>query len=189
MALVGTFSLIYFKQGKRNLTFAACTTPSYPARIHVDHIDPTTYKKGVLPEIQGPTTWDVLDWEIYKERRNPTTSSVKIGQKLGISYDTVLVRYKKILNDCQIWMPFFPKGYKKYVPFVLTLKTDYETGILNELKKLDRSSYIYKVDNTLILTLFFDKRLEIDSFLQLEKRGVIHDLCVSFPLKFHNKFW
>ena len=72
---------------------------------------------------------------------------------------------------------------------VITLKTDYEIGILSELKKLNRSSYVYKFDETLILTLFFDRHLEIDSFLKLHKKGLIHDLRVSYPLRFKNAFW
>ena len=189
MALAGAYSLMYFKRGEKNLTFTTCIYPSYPARISFDQIDPTAYKKGALPELQKPQKWDALDWKIYKERNDPTRSSVKIGQKLGISYDTVLTRYKKILKECQIWMPFFPRGYYQYVPYVLMMKTAYEIGLINELKKLDRSSYVYKVDDTLILTLFFDSRLEIESFLQLEKKRAIHDLRVSFPLRTYNEFW
>lgn len=186
MALAGAYSLIYFKKGKRNLTFTACTLPSIPALIHFDEIDPTKYGKGKLPEMHKPENWDELDWKIYKERRDPLKSSVEIGEKLGISYQTVLTRFRKILQDCQIWIPFFPKGYDNYVPYVLSLKTEYELGLVSELKKLDRSNYIYKIDDTLILTLFFDRRLEINSFLRLEKKGAIHDLRVSFPLSHDN---
>ncbi len=188
-ALSGAHSLIYFRKGPKNLTFVACTTPSYPAQIHFDEIDITTYPKGVLPEMSSPKTWDDLDWKIYMERNDPTESSVKIGEKLGVTCRTVLTRFKKILEDCQIWIPFFPNGYANYVPYIVTLRTEYETGILHELKKLDRSSYVYKADGTLILTLFFDRRLEIDGFLELHEKGLIHDVCVSYPLKSYSKFW
>ena len=136
-----------------------------------------------------PGNWDELDWRIYTERKDPTRSSVKIGENLGVTFTTVMTRYKKILKDCGIWIPFFPNGYSKYIPYVITLRTDYETGILSELKKLDRSSYVYKFEETLILTLFFDGHLEIDSFLKLHKKGLIHDLRVSYPLRSNNVFW
>lgn len=188
-ALSGAYSLIYFKRGGKNLTFVTCTTPSYPALTSFTEIDITTYRKGELPEMQPPQSWDQLDWKIYELRRNPLTSSVKIGEKLGVTFQTVLTRYKNILKNCEIWLPFFPNEYANYVPYMVTLKTDYETGILSELKKLDRSSYLYKFDSTLVLTLFFDKHLEIDSFLNLEKIGMIHDLRVSYPLISYNKLW
>ena len=139
--------------------------------------------------MHSPRNWDELDWKIFVERRNPLESSVQIGKKLGVTFQTVLTRYKNILRDCTIWIPFFPLGYSHYVPYVVTFKTDYEIAILSELKKLDRSNYLYKIDNTLILTLFFDKHLEIDSFLNLHKKGLIHDLRVSYPVRSNNKFW
>jgi hypothetical protein len=188
MALTGAYSLICFRKGKKNLTYAFCTTPSYPAIGDFNEIDPTKYGKDTLPEMKYPKDWDELDWKIYIERNDPLRSSVKVGRKIGVSYHTVLDRFKNILADCQIWLPFFPNGYKQYVPYVLTLNTEYEIGILKELEKLDRSSYVYKVNDTLILTLFFDRYLEIKKFLLLEKKGVIHNLRVSFPLNYENVF-
>ena len=188
-ALSGSYSLMFFKRGGKNLKLVMCTTPSYPALSSFDQIDITTYEKGCLPAMTSPENWDELDWRIYNERRDPRESSVKIGQKLGVTCQTVLTRYRNILEDCEIWLPFFPNGYSNYVPYVITLKTGSETAILSELKKLDRSSYVYKFDDTLILTLFFNRHLEIDSFLRLEKVGLIHDLRVSYPIRSHNKLW
>lgn len=189
MVLTGAYSLIYFSYGKRILKFVTCTTPSYPATIHFDEIDPAQHGKGSLKEMPKPEGWDDLDWGVYRERKNPKRSSVKVGKVLGVSFDTVLTRFRNILEVCQIWMPFFPNGYHNYAKYVLTFKTDYETGILKELRRLDRSSYVYKADDTLILTLFFDRHLEIDRFLKLEKEGIIHDIRVSFPVDSSNVFY
>ena len=49
MALSGAYSLIYFKRGKRNLTYVTCTNPSYPALVKSNEIDITMYKKEKLP--------------------------------------------------------------------------------------------------------------------------------------------
>ncbi len=188
-ALSGAFSLIYFRKGGTNLKYIACLTPSFPTSISFEKIDIGNYAAGKISEMTPPKTWDKLDWEIYNHRRNLLASSVKIGEKLGVTFQTVLTRFKRILGDCQIWLPFFPKGYDNYVPYILTLKTDYEIGILAELKKLNRSTYVYKFDDTLVLTLFFDKHLEIDSFLVLEKKGLVHDLRVSYPHRYSNRLW
>ena len=133
--------------------------------------------------------WTDFQWEVYRARKNPKRSSVEVGKELGVSYHTVLRGFKEILKDCCMWIPFFPHSYSNYAQYVVTLKTAYEAGIVKELKKLDRASYVYKADNTLILTLFFDRHLEIESFLKMEKNGVIHNLRVSYPVNFSNKFY
>ena len=189
MVLTGAYSLIYFSHGTRILKFVSCTTPSYPAITHFDEIDPTQHGKGELPEMKKPENWEDLHWDVYRARKNPKRSSIKVGRELHVSYRTVLNYFNEILPTCEIWIPFFPNGYHNYANYILTLKTDYETGLVKELKKLDRSSYVYKADKTLILSLFFDRHLEIDSFLKLEKEGVIHDMRVSFPVDSSNVFY
>jgi len=188
MALTGAYSLIYFSYGKRTLKYTKCTMSSFPG-ISFTEIDPTKHKKGKLEDMPKPENWDKLHWGVYKERKDPKRSSVEVGKILGVSYQTVLTRFREILKTCQIWMPFFPSGYPNYAKYIISLKTDYEIGLIEELEKLDRSSYVYKTNDTLILTIFFDRHLEIDSFLKLEKKGVIHDMRVSFPVDSSNIFY
>jgi hypothetical protein len=188
IALSGAYSLIYFSYGKRTLTYTRCITPSFPG-ITFDEIDPTRHEKGKLEDIPRPENWDKLHWGVYKERNDPKRSSVDVGKVLGVSYQTVLSRFRDILKICHIWIPFFPNGYTKYANYIVTLKTDYETGLVKELKRLDRSSYVYKTNDTIILSLFFDRHLEIGKFLKLEKKGIIHDLRVSFPVDSSNIFY
>ena len=189
MALTGAFSLICFKYGKRVLQCVKCITPSYPAKIGFKDIDPTKYSKEKLKPMKRPENWSELHWAVYRARNDPQRSSIKVGKELNISCCTVLDRYYEILKDCEIWMPFFPNGYSNYTQYVLTFRTEYENGILEELKKLDRSSYLYKADDTLILVLFFDRHLEIESFLKMEKKGIVHDMRVSNPLHSINVFY
>ena len=189
MALTGAYSLlIFFKGSKKRLSYIECTTPSIPPLGTFETINPSKYLPEKLPALNHPE-WDSLSWKVYNERRDPSASSVKIGKKLGVSYQIVLRRYKKLLKDCKIWLPFFPNGYANYSPYVITLKTEFETGIVSELRKLDRSSYIYKFNDVLMLTLFFDQDLQIEKFLKLEKEGVIHEVRVSFPVWHFDRFW
>ena len=178
--------MIHF--GNRFLKYADCIIPTYPGLKDFNKIDLSQYKKEKISEISEPKNWDNLHWGVYKFRKNPLRSSLKVGDDLNISYRTVLNKYNEILKDCKMWIPFFPNGYKNYTKFVLTLKTDYEVGLLKELKKLDRSSYVHKTNDTLILILFFDRELEIDSFLKMEKNGIVYDLRISFPVHFYNMF-
>ncbi len=192
LLLLGSHSLLRFKKAEQginaNLTYATCVTPTFPSKKKIADIDPCSHEPGNLPAMHKPANWDNLDWQIYVERNNPLTSSMKVASKVGCVGATVLNRYKKIIKDCSIWAPFFPLGYENYTQYLLSFKTDYETGFLEELKKIDRSSYLYKIDDTLLLNLFFEKHLEIDSILNLEKNGVIHNLGVSSPMYHYNKY-
>ena len=189
MALMGAFSLIYFQYGTGTLKYVKCVTPSYPSSFKFRDIDPTIHSKGKLESMKKPTNWSDFHWKIYEARNDPQRSSVKIGKELNVDCSTVLDKYYEILKDCEIWIPFFPNGIANYTPYVFTLKSEYEQGILEELKKLDRSSYVYKADNTLILTLFFKRELEVDSFLKMEKKGIVHNMRVSNPIHYSNVFY
>jgi hypothetical protein len=187
--LLGAHSLMYFSKSDTgtNLRYAQCIFPSYPQKKEIQNIDPCLHEPEELPRM-SPPDWSSFDWKVFQERRDPTESSIKIGRELGVSHRKVLDSYKRILEDCTIWIPFFPMGYGNYTPYFVSFETDYETGFAEELKKIDRSSYIYKIDDTMLLNLFFEKRLEIDSILQLEKKGIIHDLRVSSPMFSFERF-
>lgn len=188
--LLGSHSLLSFSktESETNLKYAGCTFPTYPSQKKIGEINPCLHKAGTLPVMKPPSNWSSFDWEVYIRRNDPLVSSVKLGKALGVSHRTVLDCYHRILEDCIIWIPFFPLGYKNYTQFSLSFKTDYEVGFVEELRKIDRSSYIYKIDDTLLLNLFFEKHLEVDSILGLEKRGIIHGLRVSSPIWSHERF-
>ena len=193
VVLVGRFSLITFERNElltqSRLTYAESIVPSFPGRKKIVDIDPTVWGPQELPDMRKPLQWDDLDWRIYSEMNNPNESSSKAADTLHISYKTVLNRLLKIQKDCIIWMPFFPKGYKNYRQSIITFKTEYQVGIKKELEKLDRSSYIYKIGDTLMLHLFLDEHLDLNFILDLEKNGMIHSVSASTPLRYYNRFW
>jgi len=186
MATVGSFSLISFERNKNlsvhnRLTYAESTVPSFQGQKKIIDIDPTTFEPEELPAVQKPLKWDDLDWRIYYRMNDPNKSSSRAARDLHVSYKTVLNRLYRIQEDCTIWMPFFPKGYKNYRQSIITLKTKYEMGMKKELEKIDRSSYIYKIGDKLMLHLFLDEYLDLNFLLDLEKNGVIHSVSVSTP--------
>jgi hypothetical protein len=200
MILLGSYSFIVFAIGKDSgvnsatmttykLTFAECIMSTYPAAKHFRDIDLESHSSEKLPKKHIQLPWDDLEWRVYNHMRNPNRSSVAVGAELHISYKTVLDKFYKIQKDCIIWMPFFPRGYENYRQFLITLKTDYEVGFKKELSKLDRSSYLYKIGDLLMLHLFLDKNKDLDFLIDLEKEGVIHSISVSFPLRYYNKLW
>lgn len=141
-ALVGSLSLICFKKGASILEYAEAITPTFPAKKKIDEI--VLEEKGELPRDEYPRKWDEKDWRVFETMRNPNFSFVKAGEKLGMSWHTVKNRFEKLLEDCKIWMLFFPKGYHSYQQSFLLFNTRYEIGLRNELEKLDRSSVLYK---------------------------------------------
>jgi hypothetical protein len=189
LLLLGAHSLLYFSRSYTgtNLKYAKCIFPSYPQKKEIQNIDPCLHEPGKLP-IMTPPDWSSFDWKVYMMRNDPLVSSIKIGKALDVSHRKVLDSYWRILKDCTIWIPFFPQGYGNYTQYYLSFETEYETGFVKELKRIDRSSYVYKIDDVMLLNLFFEKRLEIDSILQLEKKGIIHDLRVSSPMYSFERF-
>ncbi|MBU7028420.1 MAG: hypothetical protein HXS48_15920 [Theionarchaea archaeon] len=193
MALVGSYSLISFVRDKRlggnrnMLTYAESIVPTFPSSKTIEDIDPTTFDKEELPTMRKPLNWDDLDWGIYHKMNNPNEASNNAAKALGVSHKTILTRFYNIQKNCTIWMPFFPKGYDNYNQFVVQFRTEYEIGFRKELQKLDRSSYIYRIDDFLLLHLFLDKNKDLGFVLDLEKKGLIQSLRVSIPLRYHNK--
>ena len=113
--------------------------------------------------------------------RNPYVSYPSVAKKLGVSWHTVMVHFEKIIKDCKPWIVFFPDGLMIYFHLFLTLKTEYEIGIRNELKRLDRTSIIYKYEDTMMMFLYSHHSRNHSVFMKMEKEGLIHDLHVSIP--------
>lgn len=108
--------------------------------------------------------------------------SFLLRDDFDITWKTVENRYKEIVQFCKVLIGFFPKGKDAYAETLLTFETEYETGLVNELGKLDRSTYLYKVGNTIILNLFLDCNKDHYYFLRLQKEEKIKNLTVSIPV-------
>jgi hypothetical protein len=93
---------------------------------------------------------------------------------------------EKILEDCKIWISFFPRGRMNYYHLFFTFSTSFELGIREELTKLDRTSYLFKYENTLILFIYSDSGwTTCRHFSELEKKGILRDLRISIPVQWH----
>lgn len=147
--------------------------------------------KGTLPRDPYPRSWDDIDWKIYDLLSYPRNKKyVEVGQELGVSWDTVKYHFKKVLDQCKIITTFFPLSYYGYNYKFFTFKSDYEIGFINALRSLDRTSYLYKFNDILGLILFIPpKPQEINKtenkFKELEENGVIDDLRVATPIRYH----
>jgi hypothetical protein len=190
--LLGEHSFLCFKKGASILTYAEAIRPTLNSSFSLDDIRLT--EKGKLPVDPYPHGWDDLDWEIYHRMRYPRVAFSHISQQLrkdgmyDVTYKTVETRYKNLVNDCKIMAAFFPRGMDSYSQTFLAFQTDYEENLRLELQKLDRSSYIYKIGDTILLNLFLDNNIEHRIFVDLKKKEKIRDLHVSMPVYFWTPF-
>jgi hypothetical protein len=183
----GAHSLLIFKNGASVLTFADAVLPSFPSKKKLEDINPK--EKGKLSPDPYPHGWIELDWKVFHEMRNPSLSFPRVAEKLNVTWQTVRNHFEKVIQCCKPWMSFFPEGLSNYFHVFLTFETDYEAGIYNELRKLDRTSFVYKFEKTMALFLYTQDTLEHSVFLDLEREGIIHDLDVSIPVRWYKPWF
>ena len=182
MALEGHYSFLIFRHGASILKHARAIMPNYPAKKTLYDINPV--EKGNLPVDHYPRKWDEIDWQVYELMRDPNVKYWEVGQKLDVSWQTVKRHFLKILKQCKVFTGFYPLGFDLYSQAIITFKTEYEIGIVNELEKIDRSSFIFKFDDIIILFLSYENTSMNYPFSKLRKEGKICELHISNPVRY-----
>ncbi len=192
IALCGAWSFIRVRKGASDLRFADRVMPRYPAEITPQEI--TFDEIGRLKNDPYPHGWDDIDWEVYHLMKDPSISYTEAIRRskeegTGLSRQTIKKHFKKILRDCKFQMNFFPNGYKGYDQVFFTFHTKYEIGLYKALKELDRTSFLWKVKDFLILNLFVEHYCAtVRHFKEIEENGLIHNLKVSIPNRHYTPF-
>jgi hypothetical protein len=192
IALYGDIEFICFHKGATILQHAAAVVPDsiQQGRLKDLYFD----EAGELQQDPYPHKWDALDWKIYELMSKPRSVTFRqLGKKLDISWVAVKNRYNNLVKQCKLLSCFWPLGYDGYLQLAVSFKTKYEIGLVKALKKLGRTTYLYKFDDTIFLILFllpmaFSNNDTIKNFKELEKIGIIYDLRISSPLTFKNLF-
>ncbi len=190
--LDGAWKLVWFYKGESSLQYTNTTIPNYLSQRDIKQIYPEEI--GAFETDAAPQGWDALDWEIFNLMRFPRKYSyVEVGRRLDTPWKTVSNRFKKISQQCRSLACFFPLGFEGYQPIFLTFKTKFEIGIEKTLRKLNRSTYIYKFNDVIALMLFvapepWGYNNAVGHFKELEEMGIIHDLRVSIPINWHSIF-
>jgi len=185
IALCGAWAFVRIRRGASDLRFADRIIPTYPGRITPQEI--YFDEKGELNPDPYPHGWDEIDWEVYKLMKDPSisfTEATKRSEKEGskLSRDTIKKHFQKILKDCKVQMNFFPNGYGGYEKIFFTFRTKYELGLYDSLRKLDRTSFLWKTRDLIILILFVEQYCTtVRHFKELEENGLIRNLKVSIP--------
>lgn len=193
-ALRGDWSFIRFKYGASMLEFTDAILPYAYTNSNCYIEDIFFHEKGKLPRDPYPHGWSDEHWEIYRLMGSPRDVHLRdIGNQLGLSWVTVKKYYTEVRNQCKVLSCFFPLGKSGYSHQVITFKTDYEIGIYKALRKLNRTTFLYKANGIIILILCLvprpgDFNISTNKFSELEEEGIIHDLHVSTPRKWLQDF-
>ena len=182
----GDWSLLWVYKGASTLKYANIIYPTYPGTLHLENF--IFKEKGKIENDPYPHCWDDLDWDIYNEMRKVReVSLVEIGRKLGYSWKTIGKRLKILSKQCKILLSFFPFGYSMYNGFLITFKTNYELGLEKALQQIDRTSYLWKFDNLILLMLHISlnesPNLILNRFGELQEMGLIRHLKASIPIR------
>lgn len=194
-ALHGDWSFIHFKYGASMLKFTDSILPhSYPSSgKYIEDIE-IEEQKGNLPEDPYPHGWSDEHWDIYNALRMPRSLTFRgVGKKVGLSWQSVKKYFYEVLKQCKVLSCFFPLGKEGYSYQLVTFKTDYEIGLMKALKKLNRTTYVYKTNEIVILVLCLiprpkDFNISTNKFKEIEEEGFIHDLHVCTPRKWIQDF-
>lgn len=187
VALMGDYSAIVFSHGASMLDYAEHVSPSFNGKGPED----VCFEEGQsLISDSHPHGWSETDWLVYDAMRKPRDRYFwKVGQEIGLSAQTVRDHYYSIMKDCKVHLSLFPRSYYGYSQLLLIFKTKYETGLRDELQRLDRTSYLFRARDLIILTLFVDSKLyggPCRAFKELEEKGIISGLKASIPIEFYS---
>jgi len=107
-----------------------------------------------------------------------------VSRYAGIDSKTAKKRFhEKVLPKCDVAHYFFPKRRNSYREMFLKIATDYEIDLMEALRKLPCSSYIYPLDTMIVVVLFQQNEVFVLSILQkLKEIGIINDYLFYTPL-------
>ena len=186
--LMGFYSYVVFSRDRvSNLCYAEVTKPSFPEKVSLEH-SVTEAEREFLAEVDTPEKlgkdpipcWDERDWKVYYAMKNPRRPFFEAAQDIQVPWKMVRERFRRIIKDCKVSMGFFPLGYTGYNHMVVTFKTDYETWMRDWLCGIDRSLYLFKVDDILVVYLLTSNvNVACLKFSEMEQIGIIRNFRVA----------
>jgi hypothetical protein len=115
------------------------------------------FNRGLIKRDVGENLgWDEADWEIYDRfGGNVRTEYTGVAREIGVYPNMIKNRFlKKVIPSCVVAHYFFPKGYDYYQTGILRIKCEFENGIVDTLKKLPCTSYVFPLKDDLMIFIF-----------------------------------
>jgi len=144
------------------------------------------FEEGNLErESYGILDWKELDMRIFDSmRENVRRPFTEVSGITGVFSSTVKEHfYKHVLPRCNVAHYFFPKGYDFYMKNLIRIHTKCEKSIVNALKCLPCTTYVYPLEKGLIITLFHENiNITMTLIEKMEENGVIEHYTLFTPL-------
>jgi len=170
------FSPIYTIPQGWNLTFENAARNVLEYNFEVGNISRDT---------EGAFTLGKMDTEIFEIIKNDARLPFsKVAEKTGVFSGTIKEHfYKNILPLCNVAHYFFPQGYKSYMKTYFRIYTDYEDSIVESLKYLPCTSYVYPFEKGLLINLFHGNiNIAMTLFQKMEEMGLVEHYTHYTPL-------
>jgi len=146
----------------------------------------SSLKKGNLErELEDFLPWSDLDWRIYHSMKtNARKPFTHVGKSASVTSDTVKRHfYESIVPYCDIAHYFFPRGYSHYHQSFIIVQSEYEKDLVTCLSVLPCTSYVYPLENELVLSIFHEGVTHLmTAFQKLEEAGYIDNYLLLVPL-------
>lgn len=135
------------------------------------------FEKGNLSrKFEGSLTWQNIDMRIFEfMRENARRPFTEVAREVGVYSSTVKDHfYKYVLPHCNVAHYFFPKGYDAYMQSLCRIYTNYEQSVVNSLKRLPCTSYVYPLEKGLLVNVFHENiNILMAVFGKMEEMGII----------------
>ncbi|MGD2248592.1 MAG: hypothetical protein PVF58_09310 [Candidatus Methanofastidiosia archaeon] len=149
-------------------------------------MESSDFSKGKINRIMEDfLPWNQIHYNIFEIMKgNIQIPFLQVAEKVGLSPNTVKKYfYNDILPYCDIAHYFFPKGYGHYHQSLVIAETDYEKGVVKSLQKLPCTSYVYPLEEELVLTVFHEDVVDLMvAFKRLEEKGIVRKHLLLVPL-------
>lgn len=149
------------------------------------------FRRGFLPRnTEGIFAMEELDSKIFEIMKHDARMPfAQVARKLNVFAGTVKEHfYKKILPICNVAHYFFPQGYSSYMKSYLRIHTEYEKSLVNSLKLLPCTSYVYPFEKGLLINVFHENiNIVMTLFQKMEEMGLVEYYTLYTPL-WHEHF-
>ena len=144
------------------------------------------FEKGNLSrDTKGLLDWEELDMKIFElMRENVRRPFTEVARETGVFSATIKDHfYRRVLPSCKVAHYFFPKGYNTYMWGLIRIHTKYEKSIVHALEKLPCTSYVYPLEEGLLIILFHENiNIIMTAIGKMEENGVIEQYIHFTPL-------
>ncbi|KYK36417.1 MAG: hypothetical protein AYK19_08895 [Theionarchaea archaeon DG-70-1] len=146
----------------------------------------STLEKGNLErELEDFLPWDDIHWNIFYSMKDDVRTEFKtVAGKTGVTSSTVKRHfYQTVLPYCNTSHYFFPKGYEYYNQSFIIVKSDFEKGLVDSLRKLPCTTYVYPLEEEIVLSIFHEGINDLmKAFQKMEEAGYIRSHLLLVPL-------